>query len=125
MGQAPSIPKGGLLERVAQFADRLGDKTNGVVRARVTPLPTRREDPATYDLRLLLARDVATQITILSIVPEKKFVRILGWEDESLKLSTTTEADHFLSNVARSDRVKAHIERLLLLSQERAIAELP
>jgi hypothetical protein len=121
----PRIPKGGLLERVAQFADRLGDKTNGVLRARVTPLPSRLDEPAAYDLRLILARDVDTQITLFSIVPGKKSLRVLGWGNEDVKLSTTTELDRFLAKLARSERVRAHVERLLLLSQERALAEMP
>lgn len=116
--ERPTVPEGSLVNLIENFARNLASRTGEQVRARVVPLPVFDvEEPRLYDfvLESVLVPLASTVLFTVRQAGQQVPLDVLSWDEEVPVIMDERALTHFLGQVARADRTRHAIERLLLL----------
>lgn len=116
--ERPAVPEGSLVSLIENFARNLASRTGEQVRARVVPLPVFDvEEPRLYDfvLESVLVPLASTVLFTVRQAGQQVPLDVLSWDEEVPVITDERALTHFLGQVARADRTRHAIERLLLL----------
>jgi hypothetical protein len=118
----PTIPENSLLVLVDNFADGLLERTENSIQARLVPVPkSDDQNSSLYDFTIELMKPPFANTILFTVeyskVPDE--VKIINWGEDKLSVKGEKELILQLNNIAKSQRVKEVIERLMLSIYEK------